>query len=105
MAGRKGAKMGHHKASTKTGSFKRDAGGAVITPLNKGQHAYVVDPDSPKSLHVATDSEAFVDAVKALVVAGYVQEVRESLDELGWDEQLVFLETSGCFDVEVTEPS
>lgn len=85
------------KRHTSNQPFRRDTALKVIIPLGGGSHAWVASPDSPQMIHVATDSEAFVAAVRALVAAGFEDRVRELLADYGWDRQLAFLDEQGAF--------
>lgn len=75
----------------------------IVLPLNKGRHAYVVDPLSRKTQHVAVDSQKFLDVMSAVVAAGRAEALRSELQEMGWDTQLAALETAGVFNTPVVE--
>lgn len=70
----------------------------VITPLNKGRHAYV--STGSKTLHVATDSEAFIDAIRSLdakhlpKVTSELEKLNERFPEAGWDATLARLRSA-----------
>jgi len=77
---------------------------ALITPLNQGKHAYVFNPVARRTLHCATDSDAFVEEVRAVVAGGHYERITRQLDELrerhpdhNWDQTKDRLEAAGVF--------
>lgn len=75
-----------------------------ITPLNKGQHAYVNDITTGRNVRAATGSETFVEALRNLAGAGYAAKLESELDNLaatfpahGWDVTAKSLRDQGVF--------
>lgn len=63
-----------------------------LIPLNGGKHAYVRNLTNGRTAHLATDSEAFVAEIRALVQAGHGAKIQAELESLaashphhGWD--------------------
>lgn len=54
----------------------------LITPLNQGKHAYVLNPVSRRNMHVATGSDAFTEVIAAVAEAGHGDRVLRQLDDL-----------------------
>ncbi|MGH3713419.1 MAG: hypothetical protein ACRDT4_08180 [Micromonosporaceae bacterium] len=86
------------RASVRAGSA--GPGGALsvlgefkyLIPLNAGKHAYVRNITNGRTVHCATDSDAFADEIKVLADAGHGTKLRSELDALaelhpdqGWD--------------------
>ncbi|MGH3657824.1 MAG: hypothetical protein ACRDUA_14305 [Micromonosporaceae bacterium] len=99
------------RASVRAGAG--NAGGALsvlgefkyLIPLNGGKHTYVRNLTNGKTVHCATDSEAFVDEIKALTDAGHGAKIRTELETLaemhpdhGWDLATKRLVEAGVFD-------
>ena len=89
------------------------AGGALnvlgefkyLIPLNKGRHAYVRNLTNGKTLHLRTDSDAFVEEIRVLAGAGHGVKVRAELTKLasafpgdGWDATEKRLVDAGVFE-------
>jgi len=82
-AGQAGAAGG---ALSVLGEFK------YLIPLNNGKHAYVRNLTNGRTLHLRTDSDAFVEEIRTLAGAGHAQKIRVELKSLasahpdhGWD--------------------
>ena len=54
----------------------------LITPLNQGKHAYVLNPVTRRNMHVATNSDAFTEVILAVAEAGHGDRVLRQLDDL-----------------------
>lgn len=83
--------------------FKREGRTQWVIPLAQGAYARICDPSSPRMLHLRTDSDEFVAAVRAVNDAGYGSELRAQLTELGWESQLAFLDAAGAFEADSSE--
>jgi hypothetical protein len=98
------------RASVRAG---QSAGGALsvlgefkyLIPLNSGKHAYVRNLTNGKTLHLRTDSDAFVEEIRKLATAGHGVKVRAELVALaaaspthGWDLTEKRLADAGVFD-------
>jgi hypothetical protein len=75
-----------------------------IIPLNSGKHAYVRNLTNGKTVHLRTDSEAFIEEVRVLAGAGHGTKIRAELAALtskhpthGWDETEKRLVDAGVF--------
>ena len=75
-----------------------------LIPLNKGKHAYVRNLTNGKTVHLRTDSDAFVDEIKVLAGAGHGAKIRAELNALataypehGWDATEKRLVDAGAF--------
>lgn len=95
-AGQAGAQGG---ALSVLGEFK------YVIPLNRGRHAYVRNLTNGRTAHLATDSDAFVDEIRALIEAGHGPKVRAELAALaeahpghGWDTAEKRLVEAGVFE-------
>jgi hypothetical protein len=97
------------RASVRAGQA---AGGALsvlgeykyLIPLNKGKHVYVRNLTNGKTVHLRTDSEAFVEEIKTLANAGHGVKIRLELQALaaanpthGWDTAEERLAEAGVF--------
>jgi hypothetical protein len=94
-AGQAGAAGG---ALSVLGEFK------YLIPLNNGKHAYVRNLLNGKTVHLRTDSDAFVEEIKALAGAGHATKIRAELQSLatahpkhGWDKTEKRLVEAGVF--------
>ena len=63
-----------------------------LIPLNGGKHAYVRNLTNGKTVHLSTDSDAFVEEIRVLAAAGHAAKIRAELDGArrrppghGWD--------------------
>ena len=98
------------RASVRAG---QGAGGALsvlgeykyLIPLNKGKHAYVRNLTNGKTVHLRTDSEAFIEEVRVLAAAGHGAKIRAELVALaaaapsdGWDATEKRLVDAGVFE-------
>jgi hypothetical protein len=98
------------RASVRAGAA---AGGALsvlgeykyLIPLNGGKHAYVRNLTNGKTIHMRTDSEAFVEEIRVLAAAGHGAKIRAELTALaaanpthGWDETEKRLVDAGVFE-------
>ena len=99
------------RASVRAG--QAGAGGALsvlgefkyLIPLNHGKNAYVRNLTNGKTLHLRTDSEAFVEEIRVLAGAGHATKVRAELTALaaahpsdGWDATEKRLVAAGVFE-------
>ncbi len=76
-----------------------------IIPLNGGKHAYVRNLTNGKTLHLRTDSDAFVEEIRVLTGAGHGAKIRAELGALaaaqpghGWDATEKRLVEAGVFE-------
>lgn len=98
------------RASVRAGQA---AGGALsvlgefkyLIPLNGGKHAYVRNLTNGKTLHLRTDSDAFVEEIRTLAAAGHGAKIRVELGALadahpthGWDATEKRLVDAGVFE-------
>ncbi|BCB84160.1 hypothetical protein [Phytohabitans suffuscus] len=98
------------RASVRAG---QGAGGALsvlgeykyLIPLNKGKHAYVRNLTNGKTIHMRTDSDAFVEEIRALAGAGHGAKIRAEIVALaaaspgdGWDATEKRLVDAGVFE-------
>ena len=95
-AGQAGAAGG---ALSVLGEFK------YLIPLNHGKNAYVRNLTNGKTVHLRTDSEAFVEEIRVLAGAGHGAKVRAELSALaashpsdGWDATEKRLVDAGVFE-------
>lgn len=95
-AGQAGAAGG---ALSVLGEFK------YVIPLNSGKHAYVRNLTNGKTVHLRTDSEAFVEEIRVLAGAGHAVKVRAELQALaaaqpthGWEATEQRLVEAGVFE-------
>jgi hypothetical protein len=99
------------RASVRAG--QAGAGGAVsvlgeykyVIPLNSGKHAYVRNLTNGKTVHLRTDSDAFVEEIRVLAGAGHGAKIRMELAALassfpdhGWDATEKRLVEAGVFE-------
>jgi hypothetical protein len=100
-------------ASNTSKTARASTGGALnvlgefkyLIPLNGGRHAYVRNLTNGRTARLATDSDAFVEEVKALAAAGHGAKVRAELAALaethpahGWDTTEKRLVDAGVFE-------
>jgi hypothetical protein len=98
------------RASVRAG---QSSGGALsvlgefkyLIPLNRGKHAYVRNLTNGKTVHLKTDSEAFVEEMRALSAAGHGAKIRAELEALdaanpqhGWSATEKRLVDAGVFE-------
>ncbi|MEU6859447.1 hypothetical protein AB0B28_11330 [Glycomyces sp. NPDC046736] len=102
------------RASVKAGQGKGSAGLSVLgefkylIPLNNGKHVYLRNLTDGKTLHLATGSEAFTEAIKVLAAAGHGEKIKAELEglaaslpaEQGWDTTLKALDEADVFAAE-----
>lgn len=95
---RAGANAASGGALNVLGEFK------YVIPLNRGKHAYVRNLTTGKTVHCATDSEIFVNEIKALAEAGHGTKIRSELNALaeihpdhGWELTAKRLVEAGVF--------
>ena len=76
-----------------------------LIPLNGGKHAYVRNLTNGKTLHMRTDSDAFVEEIRILAAAGHGTKLRAELAMLatthpahGWDKTEKRLVDAGVFE-------
>ena len=89
------------------------AGGALnvlgefkyLIPLNGGKHAYVRNLTNGKTVHLQTDSDAFVEEIRVLAGAGHAAKIRAEIKALatshpkhGWDDTEKRLVDAGVFE-------
>ena len=53
-----------------------------LIPLNKGKHAYVRNLTNGKTVHLRTDSDAFVEEIRTLAGAGHAAKIRAEINNL-----------------------
>jgi hypothetical protein len=75
-----------------------------ILPLNNGRHAYVRNLTNGKTVHLRTDSEAFIEEIRTLAAAGHATKIRAEIAALaaahpghGWDATEKRLVEAGVF--------
>ncbi|MEQ4302266.1 hypothetical protein ABNF97_12880 [Plantactinospora sp. B6F1] len=75
-----------------------------LIPLNGGKYAYVRNLLNGRTSHLRTDSEAFVEEIRALASAGHAIKIRAELNSLaathpadGWDTTEKRLVEAGVF--------
>lgn len=98
------------RASVRAG--QASAGGALsvlgefkyLIPLNGGKHAYVRNLTNGQTVHLPTDSDAFIQEVRSLAEAGHGAKIRAELTALaashpghGWDTTEKRLIEAGVF--------
>jgi hypothetical protein len=98
------------RASVRAG---QNAGGALsvlgefkyVIPLNRGKNAYVRNLTNGRTVHLRTDSEAFVEEIRVLAGAGHGAKIRAELAALAaahpgdnWDETGKRLVEAGVFE-------
>ncbi|HEY2671856.1 MAG TPA: hypothetical protein VGJ07_15995 [Rugosimonospora sp.] len=95
-AGQAGAAGG---ALSVLGEFK------YLIPLNHGKYAYVRNLTNGKTVHLRTDSDAFVEEIRVLTGAGHGAKLRAELTALaaahpsdGWDNAEKRLVDAGVFE-------
>ncbi|MEU6023601.1 hypothetical protein ACGFIK_25230 [Micromonospora sp. NPDC048871] len=76
-----------------------------LIPLNGGKHAYVRNLTNGKTVHLRTDSEAFVEEIRVLAAAGHAAKIRAEINNLnathpgdGWDAAEKRLVEAGVFE-------
>lgn len=99
------------RASVRAG--QAGAGGALsvlgefkyLIPLNHGKNAYVRNLTNGKTVHLRTDSEAFVEEIRVLAGAGHAAKLRAELTALaaahpadGWATTEKRLVDAGVFE-------
>jgi hypothetical protein len=99
------------RASVRAG--QAGAGGALsvlgefkyLIPLNHGKNAYVRNLTNGKTVHLRTDSEAFIEEIRVLAGAGHATKVRAELNALafahpadGWEATEKRLVDAGVFE-------
>ena len=94
-AGQAGAAGG---ALSVLGEFK------YLIPLNSGKYAYVRNLTNGKTVHLRTDSDAFVEEIRVLAGAGHATKIRAELHALatanpadGWEATEKRLAEAGIF--------
>jgi hypothetical protein len=98
------------RASVRAG--QNAAGGALsvlgefkyVIPLNRGKNAYVRNLTNGQTVHLRTDSDAFVEEIRVLAGAGHGAKIRAELAALAatypgdaWDETEKRLVDAGAF--------
>ncbi|HEX5595366.1 MAG TPA: hypothetical protein VFX61_04985, partial [Micromonosporaceae bacterium] len=53
-----------------------------LIPLNGGKHAYVRNLTNGRTVHLRTDSDAFVEEIRQLAAAGHAAKIRAELNNL-----------------------
>jgi hypothetical protein len=99
------------RASVRAG--QSTAGGALsvlgefkyVIPLNRGRNAYVRNLTNGRTVHLRTDSDAFVEEIRVLAGAGHGAKIRAELAALAaahpgdaWDETEKRLVEAGVFE-------
>ncbi|PGH42156.1 hypothetical protein O7600_10920 [Micromonospora sp. WMMA1998] len=76
-----------------------------LIPLNGGKHAYVRNLTNGKTVHLRTDSDAFVEEIRVLAAAGHAAKIRAEINGLaaahpghGWDAAEKRLVEAGVFE-------
>jgi len=76
-----------------------------LIPLNGGKHAYVRNLTNGKTVHLRTDSDAFVEEIRTLAGAGHATKIRAEITGLaaqfpgdGWDTTEKRLVEAGIFE-------
>lgn len=76
-----------------------------LIPLNGGKHAYVRNLTNGKTVHLRTDSDAFVEEIRTLAGAGHATKIRAEITGLaaqfpgdGWDTTEKRLVEAGVFE-------
>ena len=76
-----------------------------LIPLNGGRYAYVRNLTNGKTVHLRTDSDAFVEEIRSLAAAGHGPKIRVELNALnaahpgdGWDATEKRLAEAGVFE-------
>ncbi len=76
-----------------------------LIPLNHGKHAYVRNLTNGKTVHLRTDSDAFVEEIRTLAAAGHGAKIRTELEALdssfpndGWSATAKRLVDAGVFE-------
>ncbi|HEY8474649.1 MAG TPA: hypothetical protein VIL37_18690 [Natronosporangium sp.] len=100
------------RASVRAGQAANQAGALSVLgefkyliPLNGGRYAYVRNLTNGRTAHLRTDSEAFVEEIRALSQAGHGAKIRAELAALaeahpghGWDTTEKRLVEAGVFE-------
>ena len=75
-----------------------------LIPLGNGRFAYVRNLTNGRTIHMRTDSDAFVEEIRVLAGAGHGTKIRAELKSLatahpkdGWDATEKRLEDAGVF--------
>jgi hypothetical protein len=99
------------RASVRAGQTA--AGGALsvlgefkyVIPLNRGKNAYVRNLTNGQTVHLRTDSDAFVEEIRVLAAAGHGAKIRAELAALAathpgdaWDATEKRLVEAGVFE-------
>jgi hypothetical protein len=76
-----------------------------LIPLGNGKYAYVRNLTNGKTLHLRTDSDAFVEEIRTLAAAGHGAKIRAEINGLaeshpgqGWDTTEKRLADAGVFE-------
>jgi hypothetical protein len=76
-----------------------------LIPLGSGKFAYVRNLTNGKTVHLRTDSDAFVDEIRVLAAAGHGAKIRAEIAGLaeshpghGWDATEKRLADAGVFE-------
>ncbi|MET7471489.1 hypothetical protein ACFYON_16165 [Micromonospora sp. NPDC005686] len=76
-----------------------------LIPLNGGKHAYVRNLTNGKTVHLRTDSDAFVEEIRVLAAAGHAAKIRTEINGLaasypghGWEATEKRLVEAGVFE-------
>ncbi|GAB3942485.1 hypothetical protein GCM10027614_29580 [Micromonospora vulcania] len=76
-----------------------------LIPLNGGKHAYIRNLTNGKTVHLRTDSDAFVEEIRVLAAAGHAAKIRAEINGLavnhpqdGWDATEKRLVAAGVFE-------
>lgn len=99
------------RASVRAGQAGQGAALSVLgeykylIPLNNGKHAYVRNLVTGRTVHVRTDSDAFVEEIRQLASAGHGAKIRAELNDLaaahpghGWEATEQRLVEAGVFE-------
>lgn len=98
------------RASVRAGQAGQGGGLSVLgeykylIPLNQGKHVYIRNLTTGKTVHLATDSEAFTSEIKTLAEAGHGDKIKVELDAFaeqypshGWADTTKRLVDAGAF--------
>jgi hypothetical protein len=101
------------RASVRAGQTAGTQAGALsvlgefkyLIPLNGGRYAYVRNLTNGRTVHLRTDSDAFVEELRTLAEAGHATKIRAELSALaaanpghGWDTAEKRLVEAGVFE-------
>lgn len=68
----------------KDDGFKASGDMKRIIPLNNGNHAYLLDPRTGRTHHLAVGSPMWNTLIEELAATDYGSGIQKELEELGW---------------------